>query len=93
MKVTLMDGVAMNKMHPDTFYIPSDNDKATLEIGDSVKLGLEGGEMGERMWFTIISKDGKGNFAGELDSIPVVYTALEPGDVMEFEAKNIIDIN
>lgn len=93
MKITLMDGVALNKQYPDSFYIPSEEDKSALKIGDSVKLGLTGGELGERMWFTVISKDDKGNFVGELDSIPVVYVALEPGDKLEFEAKNIIDID
>lgn len=48
---TLMDGVKQNKDCPETFEIPSKQEKEKLKVGEHVKLCFEEfGQSSERMW-------------------------------------------
>lgn len=94
MKYTLIDGVERNAENPDTFYIPSKEDKETVNIGTLVKLGFETNDIeecgGERMWVVVTQKT-EGGFVGTLRNSPV-FMDLDFGDVVHFQSKNIIDI-
>ena len=37
---TFVDGVEMNRNHPDTFHIPDADEKAAIKVGDFVKIGF-----------------------------------------------------
>lgn len=95
MKYTLIDGVERNSENPDTFYIPSKEDKETVNIGTLVKLGFETNDIeecgGERMWVVVTQKT-EGGFVGTLRNNPV-FMDLDFGDVVHFQSKNIIDID
>jgi uncharacterized protein YegJ (DUF2314 family) len=94
MKYTLIDGVERNSENPDTFYIPNEKDKETVQFGTLVKLGFETNECeecgGERMWVVVTQKT-EGGFVGTLRNQPV-FMDLNFGDVVHFQSKNIIDI-
>ncbi len=98
----LGNGVERNRAHPDTFYIPSDTDKARLTAGDVVKLMFldEDGGGGERMWVTIVAvgpdegyRIGRTQFAGVLANAPICFDGLEYGDAIIFDRDNIINID
>lgn len=98
---TIRDGVQANKENPETFWIPSDEDKAKLKPGNLVKLSFdiqtidEKGELeinGERMW-VIILEINKDLFTGILDNQPQCTNELKPGYKLHFKPKHIIDIS
>jgi hypothetical protein len=52
-----IDGVEMNRQHPESFHIPNSEERTTARIGDFVKIGVESSERGgERFWVEIISR-------------------------------------
>lgn len=87
----LESGVALNRAHPDSFWIPSVSDKDSLRSGDLVRLAWSVARSpGERMWAEITHREGN-RFEGTLRNDPVfVYAAF--GDVVKFEGDHIIDI-
>ena len=90
LKYTLVDGVERNETHPDTFWIPSKEDKNSLTIGNMVKLGfLDKDGIGERMWVLITQKD-EDSFKGTLANHPV-FLKLDYDDEVSFKSKHIID--
>lgn len=104
---TLIDAVEMNRLYPETFFIPSDSDIATLKVGDCVKLFFvptpEANERGvqftERMWVEIIDADAaRGDsfpifFAGRLVNTPFAFDGvLNYDDFVAFSAWNITAI-
>ena len=90
----LMNGVERNKKNPDTFHIPSEEEKDKVVVGQHVKLGwetdLESQLSGERMWVIVTSIDGT-NYTGTLDNDPAVVP-LDVGAVLKFTRDNIISI-
>lgn len=91
LKYTLVDGIERNESNPNTFWIPSEEDKNSLIVGDMVKLGfLDKQGNGERMWVVITEKDG-GSFKGTLANNPV-FLKLTYDDEISFEFKHIIDL-
>jgi uncharacterized protein YegJ (DUF2314 family) len=91
LKYTLVDGVERNETNPDTFWIPSKEDKNSLSVGDMVKLGfLDKQGAGERMWVEITEKH-EGSFKGILQNTPL-WIKLTHGDEVSFESKHIIDL-
>jgi hypothetical protein len=85
-------GLARHREHPDTFWVPSDEDKAELRPGDGVKLMWSIKRMpGERMWLTITHRDGD-NLVGVLDNW-AVFAHIPPGEVVKFRIDDIIDFN
>lgn len=90
LKYTLVDGIERNTESPDTFWIPSQEDKKRLGVGDRVKLGfLDKDGAGERMWVEITEKD-EDNFKGALRNTPV-WLKLSFDAIVPFQSKNIID--
>jgi hypothetical protein len=90
----LLDGVNQNRLHPTTFHIPSDEDKAAIKCGDWVKLCFQPLRNGpsERMWVKVNRIDGV-RMAGTLDNTPVVFAGILRSKMhVEFEKKHIIGI-
>jgi hypothetical protein len=88
---TLVDGIERNESHPKTFWIPSEDDKKSLVVGDMVKLGfLDKKGNGERMW-VLITEINKNFFKGTLANQPVLLK-MAYDDKVSFESKHIIDL-
>jgi hypothetical protein len=76
----LGSGVERNRRHPDSFWIPSDEEKELLEPGVCVKLMFEMKDRsGERMWVRV-EKVGKKQLVGRLDNEPIGIPRLGAGD-------------
>ena len=95
---TLIDGVARNAEHP-AFEIPSDAEKATVGLGDLVKVGIELAVPdtktklgGERFWVSIVQVNGNGFIIGEFVD-PLLVVDAEPGDAIPFRSEHILDID
>ena len=81
---------------PYTFYLPSDDMKAALEVGDHVQLVIRSVPSSrhydaERMWVTITSIDGDW-FVGNLANTPFDMPQLPLGTRIEFQCYHVIDI-
>lgn len=86
----LVDGLAMNKEFPDTFHIPSQEEKDAVFVGMFVKLGFIGKKGTERMWVQVISIN-DGEYEGTIANNPVVVRK-KFGDVVDFKQKHILSI-
>lgn len=85
--IKLLDGIKRNKQHPDTFEIPTSEEKTALKVGDLVKLCFADKE---RMW-VVVTKVSKTAIEGKLDNHPVIVN-MKLGDKVVFERKHIIGI-
>lgn len=83
-----------NKESPYTFYAPSKEVIAMLNIGDIVKLIFveteNDGYVGERMWVEINHMQGK-NFKGILTNVPLNLKDLKNGQEIIFQTEHICD--
>ncbi len=90
----LANGVERNRLHPDSFEIPSEGVRLSIRPGDRVKLGFEmnktapGEPSGERMWVDVV-KVGRRKLVGILFNEPV-FIPLMPGDKVKFRREHII---
>ncbi len=81
---------------PDTFHIPSREERVSLESGQRVQLlfrmVVEGADppdiMCEKMWVTIDEAAPDG-YVGTLDSMPASSGKLSPGEVIKFGPQHI----
>lgn len=86
----LESGVESSRDHPETFWIPSADEKAALRPGDDVRLMWSVRRShGERMWVRITQRNGD-EFTGTLENWPVM-AYLRHGDLVRFQADHIID--
>src|SRR6184192_2552889 len=73
----LIDGVEMNRLHPDTFEIPDALERCYLERGDLVKIGLTHPDNGgERFWVNVLESHASKNnhyYVGAIDNDLVDY--------------------
>lgn len=83
-----VDGVEVNRKHPDTFQIPTDEEKAAVKPGDYVKIGFNDHELEitEHMWVHVTG-EGK----GILNNDPVIVDMVI-GDEVTFEPRHILGI-
>lgn len=91
---TLIDGVLRNYENPDTFEIPTLEERQGALEGDLVKVGFEckGEDMGgERMWVEIDTAE-NGHYTGTIANHPFVIPNLRFGDEVTFSSKHIISI-
>jgi hypothetical protein len=100
----LQSGVARNEQHPDTFWIPDEATRRSLEAGDFVKLMFEyiypddhDEEMpaGERMWVEIIDLNGP-YFLGRLRNRPICtvdWHILDFDSEIVFLPEHVIDVD
>lgn len=94
----LGDGDERNKKYPQSFWVPSPDEKAEIQPGDIVKLMFEpsffppgSDKIGERMWVRV-TKVGPHQLEGRLDNDPICFPRLAYDDTIKFERKHIIDI-
>ena len=90
MTYTLVDVEERQQKYSETFWIPSKEDRENLQPGDHAKLIFDNGIQPERMWVLIDTATEK-RYIGWLDNNPIVAD-LEHGDVVEFEAKHVVEI-
>lgn len=89
----LGSGVDRHLAYPETFEIPSEEERLTIEPGAVVKLMFEMKDgWGERMWVNV-SNVGKRHFTGTLVNCPVGIPRLAPGDAIKFKPDHVIDID
>lgn len=89
-KVNLTSGEEMNRQYPDTFHIPTREERESLKPGQSAKLIFE--DLHERMWVSVVEKTDTG-YLGSLDNIPTCPTSdIDYGDLVEFGPEHVIDI-
>jgi len=87
----LLNARAMNKAHPDTFWVPEIEDILALRVGENAKVAAGN----ERFWVTITGFTGEGErrrFTGTVNSF-VINTerhGLEYGDPIRFEVHHIL---
>lgn len=96
----LENGVNLHREAPDTFYLPAQDERESVTVGDWVKLVFEivVGESDvavERMW-VIVASAANGQFTGTLDNMPFCAeegdVRLKLGDAVRFTSDNIIQI-
>lgn len=92
MTYTLVNGLLAHAEHPDTFEIPSQQDKAAIQVDDYVKLIFQqGGAMPERMWVLVTEMDGD-KLKGMLSNHPINIESLEHGDEVLFGTEHIVSV-
>lgn len=94
----LLDAESQHAAFPDTFPIPSLDERTALRTGDMVKLvfvldppPLEGPNA-ERMWVEVRSAQPDGSYEGWLTNTPVVITSLETSALVAFEPRHVAGI-
>jgi hypothetical protein len=93
----LVSRVAQNSRHPESFEIPSDQDRNAVLTGQIVKLMFDivtpSGLSCERMW--VITEDRQGPYyIGRLDNMPAAKgTDLSVGSPITFLPEHIIEIH
>jgi uncharacterized protein YegJ (DUF2314 family) len=87
-----LDGVAQNRLYPDTFHIPSEEAKESVRPGDFVKGAFGGDEAQrtERMWVKVTEVH-EGLIRGTLDNDPL-FLPVKPGALVEMEFRHILAI-
>ena len=89
----LDSGVKYNRLNPDTFWIPDDEEKKGIQPGDKVRLIFRMRDgWGERMWVRVTAVRRNGTFEGVLANTPVGIPRLYPGDAIKFSRDAVIDI-
>ncbi len=93
MNYELESGLVLHQEAPETFWIPSQEEKKQLRVNDIVKLVFREIEI-ERMW-VIITKvedvEGKLTFEGTLDNQPYYLQSIKYQDKVIFNEDHIID--
>jgi hypothetical protein len=93
----LDDAEARHAEAPDSFQIPSREERTGLRVGDMVKLlflFLNRQDDGspiidcERMWVTVLEVAG-GRYTGQLESLPYTSKALAPLDTIHFGPEHV----
>jgi hypothetical protein len=87
----LLDAEAAHREHPRTFSIPRRSVRASLRLGDQVKLlfAVDGPIVKvERMWVEVAAVE-QDRYLGRLDSDPVHIAELVRGDWVRFGAEHV----
>lgn len=88
----LDSGVKRHQDFPDSFWIPSDEEKEAIRPGDRVKLLFELRDgWGERMWVDVMAVR-RGHLVGTLFSQPAGIPRLCSGDLIRFKPEHVVDI-
>lgn len=88
----LADADERHRASPDTFEVPSPEEKAAVRSGDLVKLIFvpRRGTV-ERMW-TLVERIEGDTLVGRLDNEPLGIRGLEVGAVVSFERRHVCQI-
>jgi len=97
----LKSAVESHRNAPDTFWIPSDEDKAAIGVGSIVKMMFNIGDVDEngvvtdgfveRMWVEVTAIEGE-NLTGKLLNQPFSTDEVALHDVVHFTVDHITDI-
>ena len=89
----LESGEQRSEDAPDTFWIPSRENREALLPGDICQLIFQLPEFCERMWVLITERnENTGMHLGELLNLPVQVCDLFQGDLVRFGPDHVIDI-
>ena len=88
----LIDVVERNAAHPDTFQIPSLEDRQRVDFGDFVKVCVERGGMGERFWIFVLARQDD-MLCGLVANHLGVIRSLADCDLVEIHEDNICVID
>jgi hypothetical protein len=84
------------RQNPDTFFLPSEEERKSQKVGDSVRLHFlvkeprKGEPRAERMWVTVTRERGfLRSYKGTLENIPAVIEDPQLGDEIKFNACHI----
>lgn len=99
----LSNAEIIHQENPDTFYLPPEEHRANLLVGDSVKLIFQiaiedeelGNVLGERMWVRVKGKIGP-YYIGNLDNNPLTSSEQDNiiyDDMVIFLPEHVIDIH
>jgi hypothetical protein len=89
-RVELLNGVEWNNKHPDTFHIPSSDDKKSIQIGTSVK--VVDTKYNERFWVEIVDFITEDLLVGRIDNELMMKQPYSLGDKIFLKLDNVIDI-
>src|SRR5438270_1718490 len=96
MKYSLDSGVDAQAESPDTFHIPSANDRGSLGRGDFAKLIFRfsdgNREFVERMWVRVEAVGPEG-YTGILDNDPYDTREIRAGGRVRFSSDHVIQIH
>jgi hypothetical protein len=92
----LISGLAQNHRHPDSFLIPSEQERRALQVGDVVKLffdivSTDPDAIPERMW-VIVERNVGPYYVGRLDNDPVTEGTITAGSPIIFLPEHVINI-
>jgi hypothetical protein len=89
----LTSGVKFNRLYPQSFWIPSAEEKRALRPGVTVKLMFDMRDgWGERMWVEIVAVKRR-KLVGVLQNQPLGIPRLDHGAEIHFKYDHIIDID
>lgn len=86
----LISGAARSRENPETFVIPTEQERRNIPVGAFVKLMFEADGWVERMWVKVTERV-PGGYAGHLDNDPCLIP-ITCGTRVEFKARHVIDI-
>jgi hypothetical protein len=89
-QIDLLNGVEMNKQNPNTFHIPSDEEKSNIEVGDVVK--VVDTENSERFWVIVKEFISDELMVCEIDNELINNQPYSLGDKIFVTKDNIINI-
>ncbi|MCG9747373.1 DUF2314 domain-containing protein [Shewanella sp. Isolate8] len=88
----------LNQQYPDSFWIPDQLKRESLEVGALVKLifsmeETEGSEITsvERMWVEVVQVEND-YYVGKIDNDPYGSTCVKCGTIFSFKPCHVIDI-
>lgn len=91
----LINAVQRNREHPDTFWLPAEEIRQALQIGQLAKIGLEIAHTGERFW-VILTRVERGEnvprYWGRVDNDLRVFFD-EPDYEIAFGPHNVLDFD
>lgn len=94
----LIDGLERNRRAPATFQIPTDDMKASIQVGDHVKIGamptIPGPFEAEKFWVRVTAIPEPGRFEGVVrnDLTMTANHGLRCDDPVEFESRHILTV-
>jgi len=87
----LENAVAMHRKHPRSFKIYSERQRASLRVGDTVKLGFRSKNGYECMWVQVTRKTPHG-YEGTMRSRPIHDEFPTFGDKVSFGPQHVLSI-
>ncbi len=92
--IKFINGVTMNVKYPETFHIPSVEEKKSLKRFDYVKLNfLEDGKPNEKMWVAVKEVISQKEILGYLDNDPFSHEKIQCGELVKFTSDDILHIS